>query len=242
MNSGSPDIEIKRRALYRDEMMATLGKIAGGMVHEFNTPLQLIKIIAQKNLRAGRLPRTPPDDLERAFREIIEAVDALDARVREIGRLARGDLIKLEAVDVNQVIRKSFYLFRHQLRNRSIHTTMDLQKQLPALTGNRFRLQQVFINLIENSRDSLKGVRNRKKEIQVRTRFIKRRNSFYRIHFSDNGPGIVNGRHKRVFDAFFTTKNPNAGMGLGLSIIKEILSDLGGSIRVLDDGGSGAAF
>jgi C4-dicarboxylate-specific signal transduction histidine kinase len=235
-------IDKKRQELYRDEMMATLGQMAGGMVHEFNTPLQAIKFIAQSTTRFLDKNKISPEEIKKNLERIVEVVDIIAGQVNHIKALAKDDHLKTEWVNLNSVIKSAFDLFEQQLKNRKIMVKFDLQSDLPGINANRYRLEQVLINLIQNSKDSLEKVQQRKKEIIVTTQFVKGSSPYISIYFKDNGIGIKETDKEKIFEPFFTTKEDGKGLGIGLFIVKEIISQLGGSIKIQDHSSGGVTF
>lgn len=235
-------IDKDRQELYRDEMMATLGQMAGGMVHEFNTPLQAIKFIAQSTSRFLDKNKISPKDIKKNLERIVEVVDILAGQVDHIKALAKDDHLKTEELDVNTIIKNAFDLFEQQLKNRKIKVTLDLQSNLPKINANRYRLEQAFINLIQNSKDALEKVPRRKKEIIVKTQYVRGSSPYISIYFKDNGIGIEKTDKEKIFEPFFTSKENGKGVGIGLSIVKEIISQLGGSIKIQEKSSIGATF
>jgi histidine kinase len=235
-------IDKKRQEIYRDKMMATLGQMAGGMVHEFNTPLQAIKFIAQSTSRFLDKNKISPEEIKKNLERIVEVVDIIAGQVNHIKALAKDDHLKTEWVDLNSIIKSAFDLFEQQLKNRKITVTFDLQSDLPGINANRHRLEQVFINLIQNSKDALEKVPQRKKEIIVETQYVKGSSPYISIYFKDNGIGIKETDKEKIFEPFFTTKEDGKGIGIGLSIVNEIISQLGGRIKIQDEASTGATF
>lgn len=220
----------KKQELYQGEMMATLGEMAANMAHEFNSPLQALKLIAQKTSRyQGDMS---PGEIRECLSRIDAVVDSMAGQVRHVKALARHDRVKTEKVGINLIIKRAFLFFKEQLKLRSIQVRYDLEDDLPAIDANPSRLEQVFINLIQNSREALETVTGRKKEIIVRTCLLRGETNALLIHFEDNGTGIKQENQSKVFEPFFTTKDIGKGMGLGLSIAKETIQEIGGSIRL----------
>jgi signal transduction histidine kinase len=126
---------------------------------------------------------------------------------------------------------------QEQLRLRQI----EVQRQFPAeeiiVNGNAIQLEQVFINLLTNSRDALASVARK-----VITISCVVKGDIVEIQISDTGPGIPPGLEKRIFDPFFTTKEVGAGTGLGLSITYGIIKEHQGSIQVDNRRDQGACF
>ncbi len=236
--------DIQLEELYRNEMIVTLGQMAKGMIHEFNNPLQAIKLIAQSTNRFLDKGKIGTHEIKENLERIVKVVDSMAGQVDHIKALAREDHLKTEWLNVNLIIKNAFDLFQQQLKNHKIKVTLNLQNNLPKINVNRYRLEQIFINMIQNSKDALETVKERKKEIMVRTQYEKGASSSISILFRDNGVGIKDEDKEKVFEPFFTTKKNGKGVGIGLSIVKEIVSQIGGTIKLDDESDSfiGTAF
>ncbi len=235
-------INKKRQELYQNEMMAALGQMASGMAHEFNTPLQAIKFIAQSTTRFMDKGKTDYQEIKDNFKRIVDVVNSMAGQVNHIQALAKDDGLKTEWIYINRIIKDAFDFFSQQLKNRSIEVRFELADNLPEIKANRYRIEQIFINLIQNSKDALEPVKDREKEIIIRTSFIKADAPSIAVFFQDNGTGIKNIEKHKIFEPFYTTKETRKGMGLGLSIVKEIVSELDGTIRLFEESYVGATF
>jgi C4-dicarboxylate-specific signal transduction histidine kinase len=156
------------------------------------------------------------------------------SHLRTFGRAAP---VSYEPVRIEQVVDRAISLMQEQLRLRQI----EVQRQFPAeeiiVNGNAIQLEQVFINLLTNSRDALANVAHKVITISC---IVK--GDIVEIQISDTGPGIPPGLEKRIFDPFFTTKEVGAGTGLGLSITYGIIKEHQGSIQVDNRRDQGACF
>ena len=242
LNAKIQTINKKRQELYQNEMMATLGQMAGGMAHEFNTPLLAIKTIAQITTRFINKGKINEQKIIENLSRIVDVANKMTGQVKHIQALAKDDHLEKEMVDINTVIENAFQFFNEQLKNRLIYFIPNFQNNLPHILANPYRLEQVFINLIQNSRDSLETIRGRKKEIHVTTRLVRGDTSTIHIKFEDNGLGIKPENREQIFEPFISTKDTGKGIGLGLSIVKEIITELNGSIKVYSESSIGATF
>jgi len=242
LNAKLKTINHRRQQLYRSEMMATLGQMAAGMSHELRTPLQRILTNAQLTIRESRKGNLTHEVIESNMLNIEDAVKMMSEQINHIRTLAKDDHMKTEAVDVNSVISNAFEFFRQQLQNYQINIRLDLYKNMPKINANPSRLEQIFINLIQNARDALIPVKGRKKEILVRTLVMRGDKPAVQIHFEDNGIGIVKNLVDKIFEPFFSTKKTGKGMGLGLSIIQDIVSELSGEIKLYRESSVGLSF
>jgi len=136
-------------------------------------------------------------------------------------------------VDVNRVIADCFTLVGAQLKTHDVTVDFRPDPELPAILGDGNELEQVFLNLITNARDSMEGREDSR--LTIRTRHDEGQ---IVVEFSDNGPGIPSTVMDRIFDPFFTTKEVGRGTGLGLSISHGIIKKHGGVIEARNDGGA----
>ena len=111
---------------------------------------------------------------------------------------------------------------------------IDLDKNIPHINGNKYKLEQVILNLLTNAKDEIEEKQTNSnssyhKEILIKT-YTKNQNTILEV--KDNGNGISKDNIKKIFDPFFTTKDPAKGTGLGLSIIYGIIKEINGEIAV----------
>jgi two-component system NtrC family sensor kinase len=122
--------------------------------------------------------------------------------------------------------------------------TTNLDADLPQTQADPFQLEQIFVNLINNAREAMKGEQG-PRELVISTALAHSKNGGsprILIRFADNGPGIPPEVMPHVFDPFFTTKKPGEGMGLGLSLCDRIIKAHQGRIWVENASGGGAIF
>jgi PAS domain S-box-containing protein len=205
----------------------TMGELAASIAHEVNQPLASIITNGETGLR--RLARSRPDveivreltgrmvaDARRAA-EIIDRVRAMATRQAP----QRGPL------SLNDVIRESMDLLRHDFQSRSVSVTLDLASALPHVVGDRTQLQQVIVNLAINAVQAMAQSTGPRRNISIRTMLSDPKTVSCTIE--DSGPGIDAGHLPHLFDSFFTTKN--TGMGIGLPICRSIIEAHHGHVR-----------
>lgn len=149
--------------------------------------------------------------------------------VRSVKQLGRADFDTVEAVDVNESINRAVSLLHSDLRPVSLRMR---PAELPLFSGSQTELVQVWVNIIKNACDAMTDTQS--PEIEIRTRQNKNR---IFITITNNGPEIEPHTRRRIFDPNFTTKKGGLsfGLGLGLSIVRRIISGYGGSIAVKSD-------
>jgi signal transduction histidine kinase len=134
------------------------------------------------------------------------------------------DRPEVQNVDVNEGIRNTLVILRSKLKS-GVSVSLELSDDLPLIEGFGGELNQVWTNLIDNAVDAMGG----HGEIGLRTSLVGDR---LRVEVEDDGPGIPADAQSRVFDAFFTTKPPGKGTGLGLNTTYKIVQKHDGLIRL----------
>ena len=231
--------------LIQASKMATLGEMATSVAHELNQPMTVIQTIAEYLMRKTR--RGEPVSAE-LFQEMAEGIGKHIARatriinhMREFGR--KSDL-SVGPVDFGEVLLHTMELFNQQLKVRNIEVTTDVAPDLPPVSADAGRLEQVFMNLLLNARDAIEERAASpsgapEKRITLR---MYRDGAYVAAEIADSGAGIAPDIQDKVFEPFFTTKAVGKGTGLGHSISYGIIKDYGGSIETVCEPGQGARF
>ncbi|HID97365.1 MAG TPA: PAS domain S-box protein [Thermodesulfobacteriaceae bacterium] len=210
--------------LIRSEKMASVGQLAAGVAHEINTPLGIILGYAQL--------------MEEDFEDDEEVLDTLKTieKQAKICRKVVADLLKfsrqsieriLAPIDIRQSIEEVISVMDHSLSMDQIYVELDMAKDLPPAFGDKEKIRQVFVNLINNAAQAI----GKDGKIFIGADF-DRENDMIEIYLGDSGPGISQDVMKKIFDPFFTTKGVGKGTGLGLSVSFGIIKDHGGHIDV----------
>ncbi|HEX9890388.1 MAG TPA: ATP-binding protein [Nitriliruptorales bacterium] len=153
-----------------------------------------------------------------AAREIGEGVGRISTIVRSLKSYAYLDQSPVQDVDVHQGLEDTLVLLAHKTRH--VRVVRDYADDLPTITALGTELNQVWTNLIDNACDALEQVGDRIPTVTLRTRSA---DGTIVVEVEDNGPGIPEEHQAEVFDAFFTTKPPGKGTGLGLQISYRIV-------------------
>lgn len=207
------------------EKMATVGRLAAGIAHEINNPLQMI------TNQAGWIGELLPDEdpaLIKNLAEYQKAVEQIKHHVRRAGTIthrllgfSRKMSNQQEKVQVNELVEETVSFVEREASYNNITIEKNLAPNLPVTMIDGPQLQQVFLNLINNGVDAVG--QGGKIEISSKLRIDGK----LEIVFADSGPGIPAENLKQIFDPFFTTKNPGKGTGLGLYISYDIIQKLG---------------
>ena len=226
--------------------MATLGEMATGVAHELNQPLSVIKTAS--NFISRKLKKNEPIDkdiLNTLSEEIESHVDRASKITNHMRLFGRKSDFSKEPVNINDTVKRAFDIFSQQLKLREIEVQWELNEALPLVLADPVRLEQVFINLLINARDSI-VIRSEKKEDQKKkiTITTSANGDSVTASISDTGTGIPADLTNKIFEPFFTTKKVGEGTGLGLSISYGIIRESGGDISVKNnpDPPGGATF
>jgi histidine kinase len=232
--------------LIQASKMATLGEMATGVAHELNQPLAVIKTASNYFMKKIKKQEPIKDKILRTMSEEIDShVDRATKIITHMRQFGRKSDQKLDQIQLNDVLEKSFEIFSQQLKIRGIEIDWALDRDLPLIMADVDRLEQVFINLLINARDAIEEkwesqtTQKGAKKIALRTRSVGQN---VVVEVQDTGMGIPNSILEKVFEPFFTTKEINKGTGLGLSISYRIVQDFGGTIQVVSTEGEGTRF
>jgi histidine kinase len=236
--------------LIQASKMATLGEMATGMAHELNQPLTVIKTAASFIRRKiDRGEALASEILATLAQEIDAHVDRASKIINHLREFGRKPEMKLEPVDVVEVLKRALDIFSQQLKLREIEVLQEIESDLPPVMADAGRLEQVFINMLINARDAIEekwsekqtgaGAPQGAKRISLKAGLAGRR---VRVEIADTGCGIPTGVKNKIFEPFFTTKRVGKGTGLGLSISYGIIQDCGGTIQAESEPGAGAGF
>lgn len=219
-----------QRELTKYERLAAAGQLAAQFAHEVGTPLNLISGHVQ--LLAARTG-------DQKTRDRLELVSSQIARIERIVRnmldATRRPKPQFEPLDLNALLRRIFEVTAPTLAAHQVELVTDFDESLPLVSADGEQLQQVFINLINNSLDAMPqggqmifSTEAADAQIVVRCR--------------DTGEGITEEIKPRIFDPLFTTKLHGNGSGLGLAVVQQIIHEHGGAIAVTSEDGQGTVF
>ncbi len=233
----SLEVKVQERTeqLLQAEKLAAMGQLLASMAHELNNPLSVVNghtFLLRKAAKDGPLA-------ERAAK-IGEAAERCTRIVNNFLGLARRRPPERQMVKINEVIEEAIELLSYELRVESVEVILDLATDLPSLWADPHQLHQVMVNLISNAHHAMRQT-SPPRRITLTSRFdsAKERVS---LEVADTGPGIPPEIRSRIFQAFFTTKPPGQGTGLGLSLCQGIIENHGGTIAVGSGLGQGAIF
>lgn len=219
------------RKMTEMERLAAAGQTAAEFAHEVGTPLNLISGHAQ--LLQGDFADDAPG--KKRVGIITAQIERIERIVREMLDRTRFGASVHSPLNLNDLLRKTFDAIEPTLQERRVNLKIDLAENLPPISGDTDRLQQVFINLFNNSLDAMPEGG----EISIST--VAEQNKI-RAEFADTGSGLSDEAKARIFQPLFTTKGRGRGTGLGLFVVSEILQEHRAAIRAESETGKGTKF
>jgi two-component system NtrC family sensor kinase len=218
------------------DRLIAMGRLTAGIAHEINNPLGVISNYVQVLLRNESLGPTVKIDLMLIEEEILGMIGI----IRGLLNFSRESEMQKNLVSINEVLRKTVALLKFQLNSQSIKLVENYEDDLPSVYGDSNHLQQVFLNILLNSIQSMPegGTLHLRTSLTVGNG-SGRSNEWVLVEVLDTGIGIESKYLDKIFDPFFTTKGWGAGTGLGLSISYGIIKEHGGNIDVKSNPGEG---
>lgn len=236
LNAVLEGLERERGDELRNEKIGAWRDIARKLAHELRNPLTPIRLSAERVLRRWKSdPQSANDVIERSMVAIIQETVNMEALLTEFRDFARLPEPQKDWMELRSTVDEVVHLYSASWPRLTVDCTMiDPAIRLKA---DRGYLKQALGNLIANAADATDGGGS----IWIRADLVKTAESRYcRIQVRDNGPGVPEDVHDRIFSPYFTTKP--GGTGLGLAIVEHIVAAHGGSIRFESREGAGTVF
>lgn len=220
--------------LLQSAKLAVVGQMSAGITHELNQPLTAIQTYigtAQQLLKHQHF-----DELSENLASVLTLTDRMARFTSQLKTFSRKPTQNISAVSLNQTINDALMLVTHT-HNQDIDVTESIPEQDIFVLADAVRLEQVFVNIFKNAVDAMKDGDDHELAISMQTL-----GDSVRVRIGDSGAGIPEENLDKLFDPFFTSKSVGAGLGLGLSISREIVNDFGGSITASNQQRGGALF
>jgi PAS domain S-box-containing protein len=249
--------KVHQQQLMQTGKMVALGTLVSSVGHEINNPNNFIMLNAPLLKEAWEHVLPILDDYCEKDRDftigsvryaemrdriprLLSGISDGSKRINEIVEDLRGFLRRdasdlNQSVDVSAVLRSAISLLSNMIHKSTSHFSVSYGDNLPKLRGNSHRLEQVFINLIQNACQALPDIR---RGISLSTFYNEERHSIV-VKVQDEGLGIPPDILPHITDPFFTTKSDSGGIGLGLSISSRIIKEHGGTLVFASEPGQG---
>ncbi len=235
------EIEQKDELLRQGQRLESLGRLAGGVAHDFNNILTVIAGEAEELLSA----LGDENPLRESVLQVGLSVERAAALTRQLLTFARRDKTEPELLALNTIVRDLEPMLR-RLIGEDLTLMVRLSEPSSNVRADAVQLQQVVVNLVVNARDAMPGGGTLTIETGSEVRPDEERagapRRYASLSVSDTGIGMDANTRERAFDPFFTTKQPGEGTGLGLSMIYGIVRQAGGLVEVHSEPREGSVF
>lgn len=242
------DITEKRRledSLRQSQKMEAIGRLAGGVAHDFNNVLTVI--MGYGDFLASKIPRDDPmfKDLE----EIKKAAERASSLTHQLLAFSRKQIMSPKVLDLNKVVGNMEKMLK-RLIGEDIDMVFIPKENLYRIWADQGQIEQVIMNIVVNARDAMPDGG----KITIETANVELDEAYAHAHgnvqrgphivlsISDTGIGMDENTKSRIFEPFFTTKEVGKGTGLGLATVYGIVKQTGGDIYVYSEPGKGTTF
>lgn len=222
LNTSRQNLIAAQKQIYQAEKLASVGRLASGVAHEINNPLNGIKNCLYVLQRNGN----DPAQREKYFPLIEEGLNTIEIIVRKLLNFSHKSRTEFNPVDMNKEIELVLSLLEYRLNEKQIQLNLNLAADIPAIEADAQLIQEVLMNILINAMDALPE----RGSIDIHTQ-TDTSNSL-RLTISDNGPGIPAQYINKIFEPFYTTKEVGKGTGLGLSVSLGIIEAHNGRLTV----------
>ena len=234
--------ELQKR-LQEAEHLAGIGRLSAQVAHEVGNPLHSIGLEAElaidllqdMNLSFS-VQSKESIHLRQSIQSILASVERLKLITQNYLRLSKGS-VQTKPVDLSEVIENTLATYANSIQQLSVRVQWNYNKSKVMVSGDAGLVEQAFGNLLRNSLQALEARAPSERQIEIQ---LSVQGAQALIHFFDNGTGISDEAKVNIFKPFFTTKAD--GTGLGLSFVKKVFTDLGGSFYLRASNSEGTVF
>ena len=229
LGRSSQEADILKKQVLVQERLASIGKLAGGIAHEFNNPLD--GVMRYTNLCLDHLG---DEEIVRNYLlEVKNGLNRMAGIVKSLLACSRSSELASQKIDINRSIELAVKDLQAEILHKNIKITKSLTRGLPLILD--LGLDRIAINLIRNAVDAIE------KEGVIRVKTAQKDDDII-FEVEDSGCGIESERISQIFEPFYTTKDIGRGCGLGLTIVSEIVKNYNGDIHVESKPGDGTKF
>ncbi len=231
--------------LHQAQKMESVGRLAGGVAHDYNNMLSVILGYTQMALEKT----DPKSSLYEDLQEVLSAANRSTGITRQLLAFARKQTIVPQILDLNEITKNMINMLRH-LIGENIKLSWQPRPDIWSVKIDPSQIDQLLANLCVNARDAITGVG----EINIETDMVSFEKEYYADHgtiipgdyvvlsVSDSGCGMKKEILDKIFEPFFTTKELDHGTGLGLSTVYGIVKQNNGFVQVYSELGNGTTF
>ncbi|MFC1839397.1 ATP-binding protein [Thermodesulfobacteriota bacterium] len=219
------ELKAVQNEIIRSEKLASVGRLAAGIAHEIGNPIGIILGYFDL-IKKGNLSR----EEEKDFIDRVESeITRVNTIIRQLLDFSRTSAEKKENYHIHELVHSTVEMLKPQSMMTDLEVGLELKAGQDTVLADRNQIQQVFLNILINSIDSLRDEPRLSGNSRIDI-FTSNKHGLIRIEFIDNGPGILTDELNHIFDPFFTTKDPGRGTGLGLSVCYRIVESHNGTI------------
>ncbi len=231
--------------LQQSQKLESVGRLAGGVAHDFNNMLSVIMGYSQMSLQI-----TPPDsEVHQNLEEVLQAAVRATGLTRQLLAFARKQILEMSSLCLNTII-EDFSKMIKRLIGEDIAIRMLLDDSIPPINADSGMMEQILLNLAVNARDAMPDGGTLTIETKVVAldqdhaagKLDVKPGEYLMLAVTDTGAGMDEKTRQMIFEPFFTTKNSGKGTGLGLSTVYGIVKQHGGTIWVYSEPGQGTIF
>ena len=231
------ELDKYRQEMARTEQLASVGTLSAIAAHELTQPLTVIRLLienALKKLKTSSSSKIVAEKLKESLTEVTNITSVVN-RLRSFARKSSGKI--LMEVNLGNIASKIVNMLNESAQQADFNILLEGMEKLPHIYSNDKDMEQLFFSLVDNAMQANQDQKNRKLVITCAVK-----GEFVELRFRDNCGGIPPQNLDRIFEPFFTTKSDGKGTGLGLCIVKDIVSRSGGKIHVESKFGKGTTF
>lgn len=222
--------------LVNASQLASLGEMSGGIAHEINNPLSIIKMSLKVLHRLVHKEKIDLNTVDDAIRDMNSTVDRIAKIVVGLRNISRTSTEKMDQCNFDEILKDVLSVAKEKLRMNQIDLHEDLPEELTSkiFEANRVQISQVLINLLNNAYDAINDSNLDEKWIKLS---LSSTSGILSFSVTDSGHGIPEETREKIFNPFFTTKEIGKGTGIGLSISKSMMEKNGGRLFYDDSSG-----
>jgi len=230
------EVDERNKEIARTQTLAAMGQMASMIAHDLRNPLSSIKMTLQ--ILSKNTSETFPAGISEISELSLDQVRYMEAILADLLQYSRPDAIQPDWLCVNDVLDRATNTLQKVIRDNRVDIVKEYQKNLPRIYADPNKLCQVFNNLLSNAIQAATDI-DKKPNIIVKTSVVFTNSTpKIQIEIIDNGPGVDASHSEKLFDPFYTTRAK--GTGLGLPIVKRIIDQHNGTIRLFKvENGSG---
>lgn len=227
-----------RAQLVRIARVTSLGELTASIAHEVNQPLA--GLVTSSNACLRWLGQSPPniDKARRSIERIVDDANRASQVIERIRSLARSEVPKREVIAINEAVAEAIALARREIERQGIVLRTSLDVTLPQVHADRIQFQQVIGNLLLNAIESMSGVPQARRSLEVAS--TTDGIDMIVVSIADTGSGLSAPAQDHLYEAFWTTKE--GGTGIGLTISRAIVEAHGGRIWAIANTPAGTIF